>query len=295
MSSTASTVDPNLQDITSNASASINNAASNGQNAINNFNPTTISATNANTQGSLYGPNGSQTAQNQNYMQMYQNSIANNPTATQLYNSANTQFNVPTLENNATQLNNAVLNAPQQVLNTAKGFNYDNNQVGNQTDLDLTKLSPLATAATNSANTAEGLASNEVQAGLSQNATNLLPVQAYGNNLTQQMAEQGTGLDQNQTDTLNALVQQMNAGVTLSTAQMQQLESLSAAEESAQASIQNTNTSANAGIEEANIGQQYKTVNPSQTVYDTQTGATYTPIGTNNLSGFINTLQQPAA
>lgn len=273
-------MDGALSSITAAGKQNIGNAASSGQNAISSFDPSSISASNANQQGSLYGPGGSQSGQMNDYMAAYKASIANNPTATQLYDTANQQFNVPTLQNNATNLNNAVLTAPQQTLDTARGFNYDNNQVGNQTNLTLGRLSPLAIAATNSANTAEGLASNYVNAGLSQNATNLMPIQSYGQQLGAQLGYQATGLDQNQTNTLSALVSKMQSGEQLSAQEMQSYEQLAAAEEGAQATETSAQTTANAAQNVAKINSQNQilpTANGGATYYNPVTGYAYNP------------------
>lgn len=269
--------DQNLQDINAAGSGQISGAASRGQSTINSFDPTAISATQLNQQGALYGPNGSQTGQMNDYMSAYKNSILNNPTAVDLYTQGNSIFNVPTLQKNATDLNNLVLQTPQNVLNTAKGFNYDNNQVNNQTTLNLEKLSPLATSATNSANTAEGLASNYVQAGLSQNATNLLPIQAYGNQLTNQLGYQATGLNTEQTNELSALVSKMQAGEQLSAAEMSAYATLSAAEESAQGTETAASTAANASQNVAKINNQNLSIAPGNTYYNPVTGYAYNP------------------
>lgn len=269
-----------LSTINASGNSSISNAASNGQNAINGFDPTAISANNNTAQQGLYGPNGSQTKQMSDYMNMYKNSILANPTATDLYTTANTKFNVPALQNTSNALNNAVLTDPQQNVDNAKGFNYDSNQIGAKTAMDLGRLSPLAIAAQNNANTAQGNASNYVAAGLSQNATNLLPVQAFGTQLGSQFGEQATGLDQNQTNQMNALVSKLQAGEQLSAAELAAFEQLSAAEEGAQATENAATTGANASMQNARTQFSNLILPTGSTYLNPLNGSAYNPFAT---------------
>lgn len=267
-----------LSSINAAGNQQIGNAANNGRSAINSFDPTSIAANNANQQGSLYGANGSQTGQMNDYMNMYKQSILNNPTATDLYSTANDKFNIPQLQETSNALNNAVLTAPQTNLDNAKGFNYDSNQVAAKNNLDLGRLTPLAIAAQNNANTAQSNASNYVTAGLSQNATNLLPTQAYGTLLGSELGYQATGLNQNQHDTLNALVSKMQAGEQLSASEMAAYEALSQAEENAQASE-----------DVANIQNQGQLANTIQ-----QQKYLSIPAGSNLVNTYMNGILNPA-
>lgn len=262
-----------------------NNATQTGQNATNSFDPT---ASQNNFLSSYNAANATQQNQSQNYQQQYAQAVASNPTVSQLYQQGNAQYNVPGLMSNANQLNNAVLQDPQQNVNAAKGFNYDANQVGQQTDQDLARLDPLAQAATNSAQNAQTLAGQYVAAGQAQNAQNLLPIQSQQQFLLQQQANQAQAYITANQSTMDALTAKMNAGVQLSATEMGQYNALI----QAQAAVQSAQTTANATVQAAQIGQTYQTVNPSQTIYDTQTGGQFTPIGTNALQAFANSAQQ---
>lgn len=266
-----------------------NNATQTGQNALNSFDPT---ASQNNFLSSYNNLNATQQQGSQNYEQQYAQAVASNPTVSQLYQQGNAQYNVPGLMSNANQLNNAVLQDPQQNVNAAKGFNYDTNQVGQQTDQDLARLDPLAQAATNSAQNAQTLAGQYVAAGQAQNAQNLLPIQSEQAFALQQQNNQAQAYITANQSTFDALTAKVQAGVQLSATEMQQYQSLI----SAQAQVQSAQIGANATVEAANIGQQYQTLNPSQTLYNTQAAAgtqnAYTPIGSNALAAFANSAQQ---
>lgn len=249
----------------------VNNAFNTGNSAINSFDPSGFSKSVTQGQNSLYGVGGAQNNQMNDYIQSYKNAVSANPSVTSLYNTGNDMFNVPGLQNEANSLNNAVLQAPSTVRNSARGFNFDNNQVQNQTNLDLMNLTPLAAAATNNANTAEQNASNYVQAGITQNNMNLMPVQTEGQQLQQQWAEQATGFDANSKNTLDALTAKMQAGVQLSQSEMSAYTQLAQMEENYQSMVGETG----AAITQAQLGNQYKVIPAGNTMVNTFNGATY--------------------
>ncbi|MGH7747997.1 MAG: hypothetical protein ACREQ5_25035, partial [Candidatus Dormibacteria bacterium] len=178
-------------------SSQVNSANSQGQSAINGFDPTAIT-NNLNTGFNNLKSSqlGSGPQNGTDYMSAYANQVAQNPSVTGLYNTANKMFNVPQLQTQATNLNNQVNQATPQAYQLARGFDYSDPQVQNQINTNLRFLQPEANAATANANTASNLASNYVQAGQTQNAQNLLPIQSYGPIMQQALAAQSTGWTQ---------------------------------------------------------------------------------------------------
>ena len=144
----------------------------------------------------------------------------------------------------------------------ARGFNVDQNQVNNATNQELQRLSPLASAATNSAQTAQNLAGQYVTQGMAQNQVNLLPVQAQQQLMSDQFARQMTGYSEANQAELQGLMQKMQSGVALSTAEMARANQLATSE-----------TSYNTAL----IGQQNQVLNPNQTYLNTITGQGYQP------------------
>jgi hypothetical protein len=231
-------------------------AQNTGQNAINSFDPNATANKTSQGYGNLWNQ---QNSTQNDFINSYKQAISNNPSVTDLYNQGNEKYNVNALAANANQLQNAVLQAPQQSLDAARGFNYDQNQVANQTNLTLGRLSPLASAAQNNLSTAQGLASQYVTAGQAQNAQNLLPVQAQQSYLTDLYARQASGWTTASEQEYNGLVAKMNAGISLSDQEMQRANQLAQAQ-----SAYNT----------AQQSNQYKVLNPAQTLANTLTGTT---------------------
>lgn len=240
-------------------------ATSTGQNAINSFDPTSV----ANKQqsnlgaGGLGGLLGGQTNQ---YIGDYSKAVANNPTVSSLYDKANQDFGVQPLASTATNLQNEVTNAVPSGYAGAKGFDIGNTQVQNGIAQRLGFLLPQSNAATNAAQTAQTLAGQKVQAGIAQNAQNLLPVQAEAPLLQGSEAAQGQGWNQATQQEFQGLIDKMNAGVTLSATEMSRANQLAQMEESYQQAVTT-----------ANIGNQYKTVAPGNNLVNTFTNSAINP------------------
>ena len=242
-----------------------NKATDTGNSAIASFDPQGFASTIKSGFNNLFGDQ--QNSQN-DFINSYKQAVASNPSVTSLYDTANSKYNVQPLQQQANTLTNAVLQAPQQTLDTARGFNYDQNQVNNQTNLTLGRLSPLASAAQNNASTAQTNANNYVQAGIAQNQQNLLPIQQQASMMSDLWARQASGYTTAAQAELEGLINKMNAGVTLSTAEMARANALATAEASYQSSV----NSANASIQAAQINQQNQVLSPNQAYLNTITG-----------------------
>ena len=245
----------------------VGNAANQGQNAINSFNPSNYAA---NETSGFSGLNGSQNSTQSNYINAFQNQISSQPSTTQAYQTGQKIYNVQPLQNTANQLNNAVLQAPINDVNAAKGFNYDNNQVGQKQTQDLTYLTPQANAAQNNAATAQQNATNYANLQYEQNQMNILPAQQQGQYLMQQYASQMSNYTAANAAQLSALQDKMNQGVSLSNQEMQSYATLTQAEQQYQGYL----AQANAQVNAAQATSQYHVVSPSQGLFDAQTGIT---------------------
>lgn len=251
-------------------STAVNNADSQGQNAINSFDPSNFST---NTMSGLNGITSNQDKTQNTYQDAFKNQIASQPTTTQAYQTGQQIYNVQPLQDTANQLNNAVLTAPQNNIDRSKGFNVDAGQIAQQTSQDLARLSPLAIASQNNATTAQQNATNYANLQYEQNQMNILPEQQQGQYLMQQYAAQQTGWTTAQSQQLTALTAKMQSGQQLSSDEMAAYASLSSAE----ANYQGALATANASIESAKLNNQYKTVPQNENLYNTTTGATINP------------------
>lgn len=244
---------PNLNLDSSNSAA--DQARQTGQSAISSFNPTDTVNSGLNRFDSMLNNQSNQTA---NFTKQYADTVANNPSVTSLYDTANKQFNVPGLANTANYYQNQVTNAIPNGYQSAKGTDISNAQVQNGVANKLAYVTPQSNAATNNLNTAEGLASNYVQAGQAQNTQNLLPIQAQQQFLAQQQAAQQTGYTTEMTNELNGLIAKMQSGVQLSAQEMDRANTLAQQE-----------TAYQTALNEANINNQYLSVPSTNSLVNT--------------------------
>lgn len=254
----------------------VNNAANSGQSAINSFDPSNYAT---NTMSGLNGIIGGQNNTQNDYLSAFKNQIASQPTTTQAYQQGQQIYNVQPLQNQANQLTNAVLQAPINDVNAAKGFNYDNTQVQQKQDQDLAYLTPQANAAQNNANTAQQNATNYANLQYEQNQMNILPEQEQGQYLMQQYAAQQTGWTAASQAQLSSLQDKMDQGVTLSADEMQQYTALTQSEQNYQAALTSANaqitaaqTGANATVNAAKVNNQFQTIAPASTLVNTSNG-----------------------
>lgn len=252
-------------------------AKTQGQDVVNSFNPTSTASNQLSNYNNLIG---SQQAGTQDYAKQFADTIAKNPSVTDLYNQGNAKFNVPQLQTQATNLNNQVAQVLPNAYQQARGFDFSDSQAQQQANVNSRFLTPAANAATANANTAAGLAQGYVTAGQAQNAQNLLPIQSEQQFLLQQQGGQQNAYNTANTNEFNGLNAKLQAGVALTQAEYDRYNQL--LQSQTQQSV--AQTGANASIQAAKIGQTYQTLNPAQTVYNTQTGAAYSPVGVNNIN-----------
>lgn len=231
-----------MADISSDSGNSLATTAQNtGSDAVTNFDPNAIKSDVTNNFDSL---NTAQTNTTNDFLKQYQATIAAQPSLSDMYAKYGAANNLPALGQQSTQLNNAVLQVPQQNLDLAKGFNYGQAQVDQKTNQDLTKLQPLASAATNAFQNAQNLTNQQVGYQQTQNQYELQPIQAQQQMLTDQYARQMTGFTTEAQTELAALTAKMQSGVALSQTEMDRADTLA----TAQASYQNALTTANTQV-----------------------------------------------
>jgi len=233
-----------------------------GTGAIGSYDPT--AAGNASTSAVTSNFNTAQ-GQNAQAVNPLQSVINSNPTAEQLYQQGNNMYNVPSLATTATNLQNRVNNVQPNAYNAARGFDIDSTDINNGVANATAYLQPQSNQATANYNTASGLASNFVNAGLSQNATNLIPATENATLTAQNQAAEQTGWNQAQASTLQGLIDKMNAGVTLSSSDLSLAGTLANEEEAYNSQLtQNQTTLANT-IQ----GQKYIATTPGETLTNT--------------------------
>jgi hypothetical protein len=220
---------------------------------------------------------GTQNANSQNFNTAQNNQVGNftgaynaaaqaMPSYQSLLNNANSQYNVQPLAENAANLTNQVLRLPSENYGMTQGSDTNQAQLDQMTGVQQFRLQPLATAATNNAQVAQGLANNMVNYGV-QNETQMLS--PYANTVPlQQALTTGayTNFTSQQSDQLAALNAKLAQGVQLTTTEMNNLNALQVAK-----------TNADALVAAQQAANQYKLVSPSQGIWNAQTGTASTP------------------
>jgi len=237
-----------------------------GQSAVNSFDPTSKVK---NWLGDYNNMLGSQLGTAKNYQNEFANTIAGNPQMQDTYAKANEMYNVPGLAQEANRLTQQVNNQLPQQYQLARGFDVGDAQVQNAANVANRFLAPQATAAQQNANTAQGLASGYVTQQQAQNTQSLLPIQAYGQFLSQNQAAQTTGWTDSLKNELDGLVAKMQSGVQLSEQEMQRAQQLAATAEA----YQQAQLQANTQLANTQLQQRYQTLNPAQRLVNTVTGA----------------------
>jgi hypothetical protein len=263
-------------DIFNTGQTNVNNAAGSGSSAIGSFDP---NAWNSSTQSGLNNITSSQAAGNQGLVDAFKTQISSQPSATDYYNQGRNLFNVQGLQDTSNNLNSAMLNTPNSNLASAKGFNFDENQVQQKNSQDLQRLAPAATAAQGYANTAQGNAISFANNGIQQNQMNLIPLTAAQQMQSDLYARQQSGFSQTSQATLASLQAKMTQGVSLSNQEMASYSQLTAAEASYQGSL----ATANATVKSAQTTAQNQILpssNGTSTYYNPVTGQAYNPFAT---------------
>jgi hypothetical protein len=169
--------------------------------------------------------------QNADLLGRYTGAINSQPTLTSLYGSIGQQYNLPTLQANANQLNDTVSQIPYTQLNAARGEEMSQNQLDRGVGYQQAKLSPLAERATTQAQNAQNLVSTQLGLEQQQQQKELQPYSMESTLLGQQ---QGYGVSlqsQQNTNELNTLLAKMQAGVQLSTAEADRANQLAISEQ----------------------------------------------------------------
>ena len=257
-------------DIYNTGQTNVNNAAGSGSSAIGSFDP---NAWNSSTQSGLNNITSSQAAGNQGLVDAFKTQISSQPSATDYYNQGRNLFNVQGLQDTSNNLNSAMLNTPNSNLASAKGFNFDENQVQQKNSQDLQRLAPAATAAGNIATTAQGNAINFANNGIQQNQMNLIPLTAAQQMQSDLYARQQSGFSATSQAQLKSLQDKMDQGVALSTSEMSAYASLTTAE----ASYQGTLATAAATIKAQQIQSSNMAIPQGGTYYNPSTSGYYTP------------------
>jgi hypothetical protein len=242
---------------------------------IKGFNPdytATFGTQNKNSQN-FYGGQAGQIGAFQGAYQAATNAL---PTYQKLYSDAAQEYNVAPLATNAANLQNTLLQVPQTYSQATVGSDTNNNQLMQLIGQKQWELGPIAQAATNSAQTAQGLAATKAGYGIQNENFLTQPYQTAAPMITSEMASAASGFNQEQANELQALEQKLASGVTLTTTEMNNLNQLKIAEEGYQNALAVGNQTGQYALKNTQLGNQNYVLNPYQSVYNTVSGQSHT-------------------
>lgn len=233
-----------------------------GQQALNSFDPTGVANKHM---GMFKGLWNDQQGRTDNYLKQYADTIKSNPSVTRLYEEGGQKFNVAPLAQQANYLQNEVTDALPTQYNAARGTDIGNAQVQNATAQRLQYLGPQAGRATSQAQTAQELAQGYVQAGITQNEFNLLPIKEQGRMLTDAMAREQSGFTTVMQNELDGLKAKLQAGVQLTGYEYDRANTLTQAENA----YKIAQMQADSALRVAQENNRYQSVGPGSTLTDT--------------------------
>jgi len=171
-----------------------------------------------------------QQGQTSNFLQKYSNTIANQGSTADMAGRISSELNLPQLRETSKTLNQRMLMTPLNNMSDTRGSNVTQNQLNNLNTYDLNKLAIPAQLAEQNTQTAEN--SLNTRLGYAQNDWNrqLLPLNSEQSFLSDRLARETSMFSEQNQNELNAMIQKMNAGITLSEGEKNRAQSLAIAE-----------------------------------------------------------------
>lgn len=157
-----------------------------------------------------------QKGEEQDYLSRFRQAISGQEAVPHMYERLGAQFNLPSLQQAANTLTTTLANIPATYGAATRGFDVNANQLARIIGEKSAELSPTVTAATNALKSAQEQVATQMGYEQAQQAKELTPFATEQDFLKDRFARESTGFTQDNEMELNAYLQKMNAGVTLS-------------------------------------------------------------------------------
>jgi replicative DNA helicase len=224
---------------------------------------------------------GGQNASVGNYLSNYSNAINSQETVPAMWQRLSNETGYNSANQQAINLNNQLNYLPQTETAAMKGFDVNNNQLNTDIGLQQWKLAPLAArASSNATNIAQNIMNPQIAATQAQQQKELTPYTTEGAFLTDYLTRQTTSFTTENEQEMNALIAKQAQGVILTTNEQDNLTNLKTAQIAYNQAVDSAKITAQGGITSQQIAQQYQTLNPNQTLYNTSSlkpGQSWTP------------------
>lgn len=211
-----------------------------------------------------------QQADTSGFLNRFTGAINSQPTSQALAERIGNELNLPQLQANSQSLNNTLFQLPSTYSAATRGFDVNSNQLSRIIGQKQSELAPAAALAQSNAQNAENTLDKRLGYAQADQNRALLPYQSEQSLLSDRFAREATGYTQAMGNELDAIIQKMNAGVTLSEGEKNRAQQLAIAEKGYQNQLdqikeQSKNTS-------TKNPDRYITLGDGVSLYDTQTG-----------------------
>jgi len=217
------------------------------------------------TQNLLAGQNTETT----DFLKKYTDFINSQEGASAMAGRIGTELGIPTLQANATMLRNTLTNLPTTYSKATTGYDVNNNQLSRIIGQKSSELSPAVTTAENSLANANTNLNTRMGYEQTDQAKALLPYTAEQTMLNDRLARETTLYTADNQRELDALIQKVQSGVTLSEGEKNRANQLAIQEKSYQNALEVQKSK--------NAGQAPISTNSGDWMYDSSSG-TWVPV-----------------
>jgi len=175
-----------------------------------------------------------QGAQTSDYLKRYTDFIGGQEGASAMAKRIGEELGIPTLQANATMLRNTMTNLPTTYSKAMTGFDVNQNQLNRVIGQKSSELAPALTTAENSLQTAQGNLNTRMGYEQYDQTRQEKPYAMEKDILSERQARETTLFSQDNENELTALINKINAGVTLSEGEKNRANQLAIAEKTYQ-------------------------------------------------------------
>lgn len=173
--------------------------------------------------------NANQTGQTNDFLSRYKGAIGGQETMSAMADRIGQELNLPTLRNNAQQVNETVSNLPYTYGSATRGFDVNANQLARTIGQKTYELTPALNSANSAVSNAEGQLSTRLGYGQADQNKQLLPYQSEQSLMGDRLAREATGFNQDSESELQGYMAKLTGGIQLSEGEANRAEQLAQA------------------------------------------------------------------
>lgn len=223
---------------------------------------------NARTPGFLAG----QDAKTNDFLGRFKGLLGSQETTSAMAERMGGELGLPQLRGNATMLRNTLTNLPSTYSAASRGFDVNNNQLQRIIGQKTSELAPAVETAERSLSSAEQNLDTRMGYTQRDQDRQLIPYQTEQSFLSDRLARETTLYSQDNERELDALLQKMSLGVTLSEGEKNRAQELAINEKNYANELEKIKETAKYSSTGTDNTKRFITLSDGATLYDTQTG-----------------------